>query len=45
MLQNNSKMQGDGKTIREFKNINSYKPTGSLVYSKEMLKKLEEKIG
>jgi hypothetical protein len=44
MLQKNSKMQGDGKTPREFKDINSYKPTGNLVYSKELLKKLEDKL-
>jgi len=44
MLQKNSKMQGDGKSLKEFKDINTYKPTGSLVYSKELLKKLEDKL-
>ena len=30
---------------KEFKPINDYKPTGNLVYGKELFKKIEDKFG
>ncbi|MBM3455861.1 MAG: hypothetical protein FJX80_12055 [Bacteroidetes bacterium] len=32
------------KTNSEYKSISSYKPTGNLIYSQELLKKIEEKV-
>lgn len=32
------------KDQKQFKSINQYKPTGNLIYNKEMFEKLEKKI-
>ena len=32
------------KKSKEFKDINAYKPSGSLVYNKDLIKKLEDKL-
>jgi hypothetical protein len=32
------------KTSKDFKDINAYKPMGSLVYNKDLIKKLEDKL-
>jgi hypothetical protein len=37
----NGKQHGDKKN---YKDINSYKPTGNLIYNKELLDKLEDKL-
>ena len=42
---NNSKGGQDGQgSKKEFKPINEYKPTGNLVYGKELFKKIEDKF-
>lgn len=42
----NSKQSGTSKSEKEsqFRNINSYKPSGSLIYNNEILKKIETKL-
>jgi len=43
----NNKSQGDGSggaPKKEFKSINEYKPTGNLIYGKDLFKKIEDKF-
>jgi hypothetical protein len=47
LLNRNKSMTGtNGNVIikKEYKPINSYKPTGNLVYSNDFLKKIDERI-
>ena len=39
-----NKQEMNKKLSKEFKDINAYKPIGSLVYNKELIKKLEDKL-
>ena len=40
----NSKNTSDIANKKEFKPINDYKPTGNLIYGKELFKKIEDKF-
>lgn len=44
MLNKNGKLSIDNKTGKEYKDINNYKPTGGLIYNKDLLRKLEDKF-
>lgn len=39
-----NKQETNKKTSKDFKDINAYKPLGSLVYNKDLIKKLEDKL-
>lgn len=43
MLNKNGKIPLDNKN-KEYKDINNYKPTGGLIYNKDILRKLEDKV-
>ena len=40
---NNSRLAIENKSNKEYKSIESYKPTGNLIYNENLLKKIEEK--
>jgi len=44
MLNKNGKLPLDNKNNKEYKDINNYKPTGGLIYNKDLLRKLEDKV-
>lgn len=44
MLNKNSKTTTTDKSGKEYKDINNYKPTGGLIYNKDLLRKLEDKV-
>lgn len=40
----NNRQDANKKSSKDFKDINTYKPLGSLVYNKDLIKKLEDKL-
>jgi hypothetical protein len=38
------RQENNKKPLKDFKDINAYKPLGSLVYNKDLIKKLEDKL-
>jgi hypothetical protein len=43
MFQRGNKMAIENKSNKDYKSIDSYKPTGNLIYNENLLKKIEEK--
>lgn len=43
MFQRGNKLAIENKNSRDFKSIDSYKPTGNLIYNESLLKRIEEK--
>ena len=44
MFQRGNKMAIENKSNKDYKSIDSYKPTGNLIYNENLLKKIEEKF-
>jgi len=43
MFQRGNKLAIENKTNKDYKSIDSYKPSGNLIYNESLLKRIEEK--